>query len=177
VSDRPALILVPGLLCDADLWAHQRDHLADIADIRIADVTRHDTLDGMADAVLADAPPAFALAGLSMGGYVAHAIMARAGRRVTRLALLDTSAIADPPDAVERRKALIEMSKVGKFRGVTDRLLPVLVDATRLDDIELTDRVRKMAERVGPEAFFRQQTAIMGRLDRRDQIRSYTSLR
>ena len=173
MPDQPTVILVPGLLCDADLWTHQRDHLADIADIRIADVTRHDTMDGMAEAILSDAPATFALAGLSMGGYVAHAIMARAAERVTRLALLDTSAIADSAEAIVRRKALIDMSKVGKFRGVTDRLLPMLVDPARLDDSELTDRIKSMAENVGPDAFFRQQTAIMGRPDRRDQIRSY----
>jgi pimeloyl-ACP methyl ester carboxylesterase len=173
MSERPVLILVPGLLCDADLWVHQKDHLADIADIRIADVTQRDTMAAMAADILADAPPRFALAGLSMGGYVAHAIMAAAPERVSRLALLDTSAIADSPEAVERRKALIEMSKVGTFRGVTDRLLPVLVHPDRLTDGTLTGRVKAMAEHVSPEAFFRQQTAIMGRLDRRDAIRGY----
>jgi pimeloyl-ACP methyl ester carboxylesterase len=173
VSDRKTLILVPGLLCDADLWTHQQACLADIADVRIADVTRSDTVQGMAQDVLAGAPPSFALAGLSMGGYVAHAIMALAPERVTRLALLDTSAIADSPAAKERRRALIEMSKVGRFRGVTDRLLPVLVHADRLTDVALTDRVKAMAEHVGPEAFFRQQTAIMGRPDRREQCRNY----
>lgn len=170
---KPTLLLIPGLLCDADLWAHQRIHLANIADIRVADVTKHDTIEGMAQDALSIAPANFALAGLSMGGYVAHAIMAIAPERVTRLALLDTSAIADSPDAVERRKALIEMSKVGKFRGVTDRLLPLLVHADRLTDTVLTGRVKEMAEHVGPESFFRQQTAIMGRTDRRHQLAGY----
>ncbi|MEK9662408.1 MAG: alpha/beta fold hydrolase, partial [Alphaproteobacteria bacterium] len=164
---------MPGLLCDADLWAHQSAHLADIADIRVVDVTRQDSVAGMAEAVLAEAPSTFALAGLSMGGYVAHAIMAQAPERVSRLALLDTSAIADSPEALVRRKALIEMSKVGRFRGVTDRLLPVLVHPDRLVDFELTDRIKKMAEHVGAEAFLCQQMAIMGRPDRREQIRGY----
>lgn len=173
MPERQTLILVPGLLCDRDLWAHQRAHLDDIADIRIADVTGHDSMAALAEAVIADAPERFALAGLSMGGYVAHAIMERVPERVSRLALLDTSAIADSPETLERRRVLIEMSKVGKFRGVTDRLLPLLVHPDRLSDTELTDRVKKMAEHVGPEAFFRQQTAIMGRPDRRAQIAGY----
>lgn len=171
---KPTLILIPGLLCDADLWGHQRLNLSSIADVRIADITRSESMDDLADDVLADAPDTFALAGLSMGGYVAHAIMAKAGDRVTHLALLDTSAIADSPEQTERRKALIEMSRIGKFRGVTDRLLPVLVHPDRLSDEKLTNAVKKMAENVGADAFFRQQHAIMGRPDRRDQIKSYS---
>ena len=139
----------------------------------VADVTGADTMSALADNVLAAAPERFALAGLSMGGYVAHAIMEKAPERVTRLALLDTSAIADAPEAIERRRALIEMSRVGRFRGVTDRLLPVLVHKDRLTDPELTTRVKEMAERVGPEAFLRQQMAIMGRPDRHSQIGGY----
>ena len=32
-------IMVPGLLCDAESWAHQTRILADIADCRVATVT------------------------------------------------------------------------------------------------------------------------------------------
>ena len=52
-------------------------------------------LPAMARRVLAEAPPRFALAGLSMGGYLAQEVMRQAPERVTRLALLDTSARAD----------------------------------------------------------------------------------
>lgn len=62
------LVLLPGLLCDAALWAPQVSALRGLADpIMIGDLTRHDSLGGMAEAVLAEAPPRFALAGLSMG--------------------------------------------------------------------------------------------------------------
>lgn len=89
------LVLIPGLLCDATLWAYQSEHLADIADCMVADITGADSVDELADSVLAAAPEKFALAGLSMGGYVVQAIMRRAPKRVTRLALVDTSARAD----------------------------------------------------------------------------------
>src|SRR5215469_9877144 len=90
------LVLVPGLLCDAALWRGQVEDLADIADCRIADVTRDDSITVMAQRVLAEAPPGpFALAGLSMGGYVAQVMARLAPERVERLALLDTSARAD----------------------------------------------------------------------------------
>ncbi|MBO6784955.1 MAG: alpha/beta fold hydrolase [Alphaproteobacteria bacterium] len=167
------LILIPGLLCDPDLWAHQREHLAALADIRVADITGGETMDELAEQVLASAPDRFALAGLSMGGYVAHAIMRMAPERVERLALLDTSGRPDTDEQRERRTQLIEMSRIGKFRGVTDRLLPILVHEDRLGDTALTDRVKAMAERIGPEAFHRQQKAIMSRPDSRPQFASY----
>lgn len=171
--DRQNLVMIPGLLCDARLWAHQSEHLADIADCMVADITGAESVDALADIVLAAAPEQFALAGLSMGGYVAHAIMRRAPGRVTRLALIDTSARADNADQLARRKQLIDMTKYGKFRGVTDRLLPILIHADRLGETELTDEIKKMAEAVGSEGFTRQQNAIMGRPDSRPFLIEY----
>lgn len=167
------LFLVPGLLCDAELWAHQTRHLADIADCHVADVTQEDTLEAMAATILAGAPDHFALAGLSMGGYVCHAIMRQAPKRVLKLALFDTSARADTAEQTERRRQLISMSEFGKFRGVTDRLLPLLIAQNRLDDEDLTRRVKAMAERVGADAFYRHQNAILARPDSLGQMSSY----
>ena len=92
--------------------------------------------------MLAAAPERFALAGLSMGGYVAHAIMRRAPGRVTRLALIDTSARADTADQLVRRKQLIDMTNFGKFKGVTDRLLPILIHEERLSETNLTNDIK-----------------------------------
>jgi pimeloyl-ACP methyl ester carboxylesterase len=160
------VMFLPGLLCDDRLW---RDQVRAIgADrCRIADLTRDDTVDAMAARVLAAAPERFALAGLSMGGYVAFAIMRAAPERVTRLALFDSSARADAPDQTKRRKLLISLAKAGSFKGVTPRLLPQLVARTRAHDAALGAEIIAMATRVGQEAFFRQQRAIMGRLDSR----------
>jgi pimeloyl-ACP methyl ester carboxylesterase len=166
-----ALVLLPGLLCDAALWAPQVRALRGLADpIMIGDLTRHDTLAGMADAVLAEAPPRFALAGLSMGGYCAQEIMRRAPERVTRLALLDTSARADSDEQRARRRGLIELAQKGEFKGVTPRLLPLLIHPDRLEDEPLTQTVMGMAERIGKDAFLRQQKAIMGRPDGRPDL-------
>lgn len=165
------LVLLPGLLCDAALWAPQVSALRGLADpIMIGDLTRHDSMAGMAEAVLAEAPPRFALAGLSMGGYCALEIMRRAPERVTRLALLDTSARPDTDEQRARRRGLIELAEKGEFKGVTPRLLPLLIHPDRLGDEALTATVMGMAERVGKEAFLRQQKAIMGRPDSRPDL-------
>jgi pimeloyl-ACP methyl ester carboxylesterase len=121
----------------------------------------------MAEATLEEAPDRFALAGLSMGGYCAFEIMRQAPQRVTRLALLDTSARQDTEEQRSRRRGLIELAQKGEFKGVTPRLLPLFLHQDRLGDEALTSTVRSMAERVGKDAFLRQQTAIMGRPDSR----------
>jgi pimeloyl-ACP methyl ester carboxylesterase len=165
------LVLLPGLLCDAALWAPQVSALRGLADpIMIGDLTRNDSIGGMAEAVLAQAPPRFALAGLSMGGYCAFEIMRRAPERVTRLALLDTSARPDTDEQRARRRGLIELAEKGEFKGVTPRLLPLLIHPDRLGDEALKATVMGMAERVGKEAFLRQQKAIMGRPDSRPDL-------
>jgi pimeloyl-ACP methyl ester carboxylesterase len=166
------LLLLPGLLCDEALWAPQRVALADAAEIRVADLTGDDTVAAMARRALAGAPERFALAGLSMGGYVALEIVATAPRRVERLALLDTSARADTEEQKRRRRGLIQLASRGEFKGVTPRLLPLLIHPTRLGEEALTSVVMGMAERVGKDAFLRQQKAIMGRPDRRPLLPS-----
>jgi pimeloyl-ACP methyl ester carboxylesterase len=161
------LILVPGLLCDDALWAHQSEFLSDIVDFEIAETTLDDNLADMARRILETAPPRFALAGLSMGGYVSLEIMRQAPDRVSRLALLDTSASPDDETRASRRRGLIELAEKGRFKGVTPRLLPLFIHTERLEDTALTGAVMRMAERVGKAAFLRQQKAILGRPDSR----------
>lgn len=164
------LILLPGLLCDARLWAHQSRGLTDLAQPIVPDLTGHDTVFALARHVLATAPDRFALASLSMGGYVAQEIMRQAPERVTRLALFDTSARADSAEQSERRRGLIRLAEKGKFKGVTPRLLPLLIHPDRLHDFDLTTEVMAMAEAVGQAAFLRQQRAIMARPDGRADL-------
>jgi pimeloyl-ACP methyl ester carboxylesterase len=170
MPEKTPLLLLPGLLCDAALWRAQLEDLADVAAPAVADLTRDDTLDGMARRVLEGAPPRFALAGLSMGGYVAQAVMRAAPERVLRLALLDTSARADTPEQTQRRHDLIALAERGQFKGVSARLMPLFVHPDRLEDQALTGAISAMAARVGKAAFLRQQKAIMGRPDNRPQL-------
>lgn len=164
------LALLPGLLNDAALWRHQLVALEARAACFVPDFTTQDSVAAMAETVLSAMPPRFALSGLSLGGYVAFEVLRRAPERVERLALLDTKAGPDSPEQTERRRGLIALAKTGKFRGVTRRLLPMLVAETHLTDEPLMAEVLAMAERVGRDAFVRQQTAIMGRPDSRPTL-------
>lgn len=166
-------VLVPGLLCDAALWKPQVKWLADVARISIGDTMQDDNLGDMARRILAAAPERFALAGLSMGGYVCMEIMRQAPERVIRLALLDTGARADSEEQTKRRRGLLELAELGKFKGVTPRLLPLLIHPGRKNDAALNTTVMEMSARVGQEAFFRQQQAIMHRPDSRSDLETY----
>ncbi|MEQ8250275.1 MAG: alpha/beta fold hydrolase [Oceanibaculum nanhaiense] len=170
MAEKIPLVLLPGLLCDEKLWAPQVQALADMADCQVADLTRHESVTEMAASVLADAPARFALAGLSMGGYVAQEIMRQAPERVLKLALLDTSPRADSDEQMVRRRGLIELAQKGRFKGVTPRLLPLLIHPDRQQDEKLTSVIFAMAEHVGMDGFIRQQKAIMGRPDGRADL-------
>jgi pimeloyl-ACP methyl ester carboxylesterase len=163
------LVLLPGLLCDRRLFGPQLPALeAGGRRVLVPDLTGEGTVEALAARVLAEAPPGpFALCGLSMGGYVAQEIVRQAPERVARLALLDTRARADSPEETARRRGLIELAERGEFRGVTPRLLPLLVHRDRLADGALTGLVQAMAAAVGRDAFLRQQRAIMARRDYR----------
>jgi pimeloyl-ACP methyl ester carboxylesterase len=167
MNGRIPLVLLPGLLCDSRLWRHQMDSLVDIADISVIDLARDDTMAGMAARVLAEAPPRFALAGLSMGGYAAFAVMHAAPERVMRLAVLDSSARADTPERREERLALNARVEAGQFAEIPSMLLRTLIHPARHGDRVLRDTILSMAFAIGAEGFLRQQAAIMTRPDSR----------
>jgi pimeloyl-ACP methyl ester carboxylesterase len=161
------ILLVPGLLTSPRLYQPQLPALWRLGPVTIAVNTRDDTVAGIAGRILADAPPRFALAGLSMGGYIAFEIMRQAPGRVARLALLDTSARPDTPELTRRRNGQIDLARSGRFAEVADQQFPLLVHRSRHGDAAARELVRQMADETGPEAFIRQQQAIIGRPDSR----------
>jgi pimeloyl-ACP methyl ester carboxylesterase len=151
-------------LCDGRLWRDQAVGLADLAEVTIADNTRDDSIAAMAARALAQMPARFALAGLSMGGYVAFEMLRQAPHRITQLALLDTTASPDGPERGRQRRMALKSVAVGRFVGVTRHLLPQLVHPAHVDG-PVGAEVMAMAARVGAEAYVRQQKAILGRAD------------
>lgn len=166
----PTVALLPGLLLDWRLWRHQIGALADLARPFVPDLGLQDSMTGLAESVLAALPERFALAGLSMGGYVALEIVRLAPQRVARLALLDTKAEPDSAEQTARRLGLMELAEKGRFHGVTPQLLPLLLGRRAQGDEALRAEVLAMAETVGRAGFLRQQRAIVGRQDFRSLL-------
>lgn len=172
MTERHHLVLLPGQLCDEALWGAQLDGLGDIAEMTVGDLTEDDAVEAMAQRVLGWAPPRFALAGLSLGGYVAFSILRQAPDRVTRLALMNTSARPDTAGQSEHREASVRAAEIGAFKGVTPRLLPAILHPDHVGDPAIAPLVLEMAERVGRRAFARQQAAAIGRPDSRPLLAS-----
>jgi pimeloyl-ACP methyl ester carboxylesterase len=170
MSEPLPTVLVPGLLCSARLYADQIPVLWQFGPVTVANHTRDDNMSDIARRILAAAPPRFALAGLSMGGYICLEIMRQAPERVVKLALMDTTARPDTPEQIERRRTFIEIARRGLLAEVNDRLWPVLVHPNHRRDARLQSIMRAMTEETGVEAFVRQQTAIINRIDSRPTL-------
>jgi pimeloyl-ACP methyl ester carboxylesterase len=164
------IVLIPGLLCSAEVFAPQIPALWPYGPVTVASTLQGRSIAEMADAVLAEAPPRFALAGLSMGGYVGFEILRRAPERVSRLALISTSARADRPEQVRLRRAWIDRVRRGQFDAFVDDAMAAILHPSRRDDPALGALNRRMAEAVGVEAFLRQTEAVGGRIDSRPHL-------
>jgi pimeloyl-ACP methyl ester carboxylesterase len=164
------LLLVPGLTCTARLYAPQVAALWPLAPVMIPDHRQDDDIEAVAHRILDNAPPRFALAGLSMGGYIAFAMMRQAPERIARLALLDTSARPDTPEQTAGRQVQIAMTQEGRFGEIADLSMPRYVHKDRQNEAALTGIVRQMIAETGPDAFVRQLRAIISRPDSRPML-------
>ncbi len=167
------LVLIPGMMCDARLWAPQMAVLGRRAVLH-APCTEAGTMAGLAAAILAAAPPHFALAGLSMGGIVAMEVLRQAPERVERLALLDTNPRAEAVEVQARRLPQIARAEAGDLAGVMrDEMVPsYLANGAGRQDI--LDLCMGMALALGPEVFARQSRALR---DRPDQTATLAAFR
>jgi len=163
------ILFVPGLLCTEALYAPQIVAFAD-RPIMVANHREHDRIEAIAADILRQAPERFSLIGLSMGGYIAMEILREAPERVSKLALLDTNARADTPGQTERREFLIRLTRERSFEKVPELLFPGFVHERRQDDQDLKQIVVEMASDTGPEAFIRQQAALIHRPDARPRL-------
>jgi len=164
------LVLLPGLLNTRRLYESQIADLADLAEVVVPELWHYDSIGAMAQAALDAAPERFALGGFSMGGYVSFEILRRAPERVERLALMDTQAVPDTPEASARRRGFIEQSKMGRFHGVQPSLLPQIVHRSRLEDLSVVQPILAMSKEVGAAGFINEQTAMIARPDSRHML-------
>jgi pimeloyl-ACP methyl ester carboxylesterase len=172
MTDSLPVMLIPGLTCTARLFSEQIPALWQFGPVTVADHRRADSVQEIARQVLSTAPPRFALAGLSMGGYIAFQIIRQAPERVVKLALLDTSAGPDTREQTERRRVLMRLASEGRFAQVAEEAFPLYVHSNRHSDENLKQVVREMAEAMGVDAYLRQQQAILSRLDCRPTLAS-----
>ena len=164
------ILMIPGLNATTRVFQAQMETLWRFGPVTIADHRQGNTMKDIAAAALRDAPPRFALGGFSLGGYVALEIMRQVPERVTTLALIDTSARPDTPEATENRRRGIELAKAGKLAQAAESTFPNAVHPSNVDDIGIKAIHMEMARATGVDAYVRQQEAIAGRPDSRGDL-------
>jgi len=170
VKDIQDLLLLPGLVCDAEVWKHQTQELGKLTRVQVADYGASDSIREMARAALAGAPERFALAGHSMGGRVAFEIMHSVPERVVGLALLDTAYKPfTPGEAGERERAermgYVEIAQTQGMRAMARAWLQKMVHPSRLADAPLVEAIVEMLARKSPEIYAGQIRALLARPD------------
>ena len=159
------LVLLPGMMCDARLFAPQIEALSGRYSLHLAPLTFGESIEELAACILQSAPPMFALAGLSMGGIVAMEILRQAPDRVDKLALMDTNPLAEVTEVKARRLPQIQRVRTGNLESVMrDEMKPLyLADTPNRGDI--LDLCMAMAIGLGPDVFVAQSRALANRRD------------
>ncbi len=167
------LVLLPGMMCDARMFAPQVAALSGTREVIVGDLSVAETMTGLARAVLDRAPDRFALAGLSMGGIVAMEMLRLAPERIARLALLDTNPLAEADELKARRAVQMARVEKGELRAIMrDEMKPnYLADGP--NRTEILTLCMDMAEALGPDVFLAQSRALRDRRDQCETLRSF----
>lgn len=174
LSPGSPVVLLPGMLETADLWDGVAPALAAVAPVRLGRIDLDASVEEMAESVLVATPGRFALAGHSLGAIVALEVVRRAPERVTRLALLNSSALAPTEAQLSDWKALATDAREGSFSALVSRYARGILPAHRQDDRRLLARVEAMARSCGPRVLLRQLAAQSARVDARPGLSAIT---
>jgi len=169
-----AILFLPGMMCDARLFGPQFDALSGRYTIQAAPIGADETIGEIAAGVLAEAPPRFCLAGLSMGGIVAMEILRQAPERVVRLALMDTNPLAESAEMKAKRGPQIEAARSGRLRAVMREEMKPNYLFNGPDKQRILDLCMDMATDLGPGVFVRQSLALRERRDYGETLKQVT---
>lgn len=165
MSETTPIVLVPGLASSSRIWLPVLPVLWTFGPVTVVNHSRDDSMSAIAKRILKDAPPRFALAGHSMGGYIAFEIMRQAPERVIKLALMNTQARLDTPEVAARRRDFMAKAKDGRLQEVMDASFPLLVHPSRVNDAMLKQLKTDMANDTGAQGYINNQTAMLARAD------------
>lgn len=168
MASRPTAILIPGTLCDARVFEPMKAHL-DVEAVDAAPIEHRTTTDA-AEAVLAQAPDRFVVAGFSLGGFVALEIMRRAPERLVGAVLIASNANPLAEGQAEARRAEVASARASGMGALIERLWPRYVAPGMRGDARLRRTILNMAEQVGIERFATQAELAITRPDSREML-------
>ncbi|MBC7165632.1 MAG: alpha/beta fold hydrolase [Roseovarius sp.] len=164
MSNDPVVFL-PGMMCDARLFAPQLADLGRDRAVTVAPITHGERIEEIASNLLDVLPARFALAGLSMGGIVAMEVLRRAPDRVVKLALMDTNPLAETPQSASGYEPLVAKLRAGLIPEAVEMMLGGDVLAPGPQRAEVLALVVEMARGLGAETVIRQVRALQRRRD------------
>ncbi len=165
------LLFLPGLFCDARVFATQMTALGRDMSVMIAPTSTHERIEEMASEILSGAPLKFALVGHCLGGAVALEVLRRAPDRVTRIALVGSTPLADTPQDAAIRETQIVSIKAGRLEDVVRETVSrgwFTSGNTKNDGIA---KLVAMARANGGDASVRQLRAFQRRKDQQGTSR------
>ncbi|MGF9757917.1 alpha/beta hydrolase [Microvirga sp. 0TCS3.31] len=162
-SERPTILLLPGLLCDASVWAAQAQALRPHAHVLVADFSEHDSLKAMAHSALAMTEAPIIAIGHSMGARVAMEMIHLAPERIRKLALIDTGVDSRREGEETKRQVLVDLAYAEGMGALAERWLPPMVHGDRVEDVALLAPLKEMVMRATPEQHQRQIRALLNR--------------
>lgn len=171
-NTKAVVVLIPGLGNNSRLWAGQVEALSNDHEVIVADYCGAESIDEMADRVLAQVPAATcSLVGFSLGGYIALRLADRAAERIKRLAFVSSSPYADSEKAIQQRALLISKA-VQNYSSLLEDMSQLIVFADGPNARSARETLIRMGQELGVEEFCRQQRAAMQRADSRELLSS-----
>lgn len=168
---REPLVLIPGLMADARLFLPQMVQLGATRAMQVVLPTVGETVEQMSEAMLPGLPAKFALLGHGLGGDIALDLIRRVPDRVTRVVLLATDPLSEPPQSAAAREARIVAAKSGRLAEAMRQEIPLsaIVEAPWRDEVMAL--VQDMALGLGEGVFLRQSRALQRRPDQQKTMR------
>jgi len=164
------IVLLPGLLCDASIWAAQIEALRPHADVVVADFSQHDSIEDMARSALAMVDGPVVAIGHSMGARAAMEMVRLAPECVERLVLIDTGIHPRREGEEASRQVLVDLAFAEGMDALAERWLPPMVHEDRVNDRTLMEPLKAMVLRATPEQHRRQIQALLNRPDARTHL-------
>jgi len=160
------LIMIPGTLCDASLFAEQQKGLSSIADCYVASNTSSASLKKVAKNILNTYSGDLTIMGLSYGGIIAFELLRQAPDRIKKVILLNTNYKKPSEQTKINQQRFIGMAYLGEFKEITSTILiDAMLHPINAKKQALRATVLNMAINVGVDGFYNQVKAQLGRPD------------
>lgn len=165
------LVIIPGLMADARLFLPQMVRLGADRACHVCIAAKGETVEQMSEVMMHGLPEKFALLGHGLGGDIALDIIRRLPDRVTRVILMATDPLSEPPQTAVERETRMVMARAGRLVEAMAQEIPVAAVADSPWRDEILALVKDMALGLGEGVFLRQSRALQRRPDQQKTMR------